>query len=59
MMSDGTGEVPMGKLTDGQGRTKRVGGLVNFNFDELTSLFFGVAEVKFLSPEDAERIKAG
>ena len=29
MMSDGTGEVPMEKLTDGQGRTKRVGGLVN------------------------------
>ena len=33
--------------------------LLSFNFDELTSLFFGVAEVKFLSPEDAERIKAG
>ena len=29
MMSDGTGEAPMEKLTDGQGRTKRVGGLVN------------------------------
>lgn len=42
MMSDGTGEVPFEKLTEGSGRQKRVGGLSRQNqFNDCDTLLLG------------------
>ena len=63
MMSDGSGEVSMEKLSEGQGRTKRVGVLVIISIEKFSirrpvSVSVAVVKVKFLSQEDAERIQA-
>ena len=65
-MSDGTGEVPMDKLVDGQGKQKRVWGLVwvleskgIHVFDPYRTVSPLVqSEVKLLTEQDAERVKA-
>ena len=57
-MSDGTGQVPMEKLVDGAGKTKRVGS-PNQTSMSLFFHFFGYTQVKHLTAEDVDRIKAG